>query len=173
MPYMPVIATAAFFIIYSCSTGCNQRVWLVLACHALANVLFNVFVFDTIEHDPWIVAAFLTAGDAVVVMFMIGIWNRLARIQTALISAAWLYQWIYVIEIHIEAYPGSSALTLIYEPLILAIGICQMLLGYNAISAGIRKLAANTRFGRVDSRSGLRPCPVVAQSKSRIKTERR
>ena len=169
MNNVSTIYVLAFCLIWHCSDGLNQRVWLILACHAAANVAFNVFAYPSLDYDPWLVVAFLSAGDAIAVGFLLGIWNPLAKAQTALVSFAWLYQWVYVIEIHTEAYPGSSALTLIYEPLILAIGICQMLLGGNAIASGIRKLTENTRSSRVDARSGLRPCLVVSQSKGEAK----
>ena len=170
MNNVSTIYVLAFCLIWHCSDGLNQRVWLILACHAAANVAFNVFAYPSLDYDPWLVVAFLSAGDAIAVGFLLGIWNPLAKAQTALVSFSWLYQWIYVIEIHVEAYPDASAITLIYEPLILAIGICQVLLGGNAVASGIRKLASSNTPGHIGSRAALRSCDAV--SKNQVQTER-
>ena len=160
----------SFCLIWLCSNGLNRRVWTILACHAAANAIFNAFAYPALDWEPWITTALLTTGDAIVIMFLIGIWNPLAKAQTVLVSISWLYQWVYVIEIHVEAYPDASAITLIYEPLILAIGICQVLLGGNAVASGIRKLASSNTPGHIGSRAALRSCDAV--SKNQVQTER-
>jgi hypothetical protein len=103
-------------------------------------------------------------------MFLLGIWTKLAKRQIELVSIAQAAQWIYVMNIHDVLIPQNPLVTSIYEPLILAIGISQMLLGGSAVVSGIRKLASINTPSGTGGCSALRSCNAV--SKDQIQTER-
>jgi hypothetical protein len=122
------------------------------------------------EWEPLMLVASLTTGDALVILFLLRIWGNLAKAQILLVSIAWGYQWVALLDLNDYLFPQSDPLLSIYDPLILAIGVSQLLLGGNAIASGIRKLASINTPSGIGSCSALRSCNAV--SKDQIQTER-
>jgi hypothetical protein len=127
----PVFYSLAFALICYCDSGVNKRVWVILAIWAAINALLNDYIFAHIEHNLSLILIVYTTLDAIAICFIAPIRTTLARCQMCLILVAWGHQWVTMANI--------------YEPLILAIGICQIILGSNAISNAIGKLIADIR----------------------------
>lgn len=137
--YMPAFYMLAFALIWICDKTDSKSVWLILAAHSTLNLILNYLVFPIIEHDPALITIAYTTIDVATVVLLCSLINRIAYAQSAIITIAIAHQWITVSNIS--------------EPLILALGFAQLLLGYNAIAAAI----GNTHKALLNSRSAPRP----------------
>lgn len=109
----------AFSLICFCDETQSKRVWMILAFHAAANGVLNVFAFGYLEHSLVAVTTVYTSLDVLAVLLISRIPTNIAKGQFALLGVLIIHQWI--------------TLAAVNEPLVLAIAICQLLLGYNAM----------------------------------------
>lgn len=115
------------------------------------NVVFNLFAYQHLEWNPFVLTAVYTTIDLAAATLILSYATKLAYAQGGLILTAYFYQWATLADLEDYIYPISDPLIDSYGSFILAIGALQMIIGTTAAMHGIGRIYKSCISSRATS----------------------